>query len=77
MAFKIKYRFKDEKKHYTCTVTYNQYKNFQELPLIAECEIVKQNQKNVEAYRKELQKALNIASEKSVKSHIKKLSESI
>lgn len=77
MAFKIKYRFKDEKKHYVCTVTYNQYKNFQVLPIIAECEVIKKNQKNVKEYEKELQKALNLASEKSIKSHIKKLSEDI
>lgn len=75
MAFKIKYRFKEEKNQYTCTVTYEQYKNFQALPLVEECEIIKGNQKNVEAYQKELQKAMNLASEQSIKSHIKKLSE--
>ena len=75
MAFKIKYRFKDEEKQYTCTVTYEQYKNFKRIPLVAECDIIKGNQKNVEEYRKELQRALDSASEQSIKSHIKKLSE--
>ena len=77
MAFKIKYRFKDETNQYTCTVTYEQYKNFQSLPLVAECEIIKGNQKNIAAYRKELQRALDLASQQSVTSHIKKLSENI
>lgn len=77
MAFKIKYRFKNEKKQYTCTVTYDQYKNFQKLPLVAECEIIRKNQKNVEEYQKELQKALDLASQRSIMSHIKKLSESL
>ena len=75
MAFKIKYKFKEEENHYTCTVTYEQYKNFQALPLVEECEIIKGNQKNVAAYQKELQRALDLASEQSIKSHIKKLSE--
>ncbi|WP_428326533.1 hypothetical protein [Nitrosopumilus sp.] len=77
MAFKIKYRFKNEDSQYTCTVTYQQYKNFQEIPLVAECEIIKGNQKNVEAYQKELQKALDLASQQSITSHIKKLSENV
>lgn len=75
MAFKIKYKFRNDKKFHTCIVTYEQYRNFRTLPIVNQCDIIKKNQKNVEAYKKEMQKALNLSSQESIKSHIRKLSE--
>ncbi len=77
MPFKIKYKFKNDKKYHTCTLTFEQYKNFKILPIVNECGIIKKNQKNTEVYKKEMQKALNLASQKSIKTHIRKLSENI
>ena len=74
MAFKIRYKFKEDTKHYTCTLTYEQYKNFKELPIVVECEIIKGNQKNFEEYKKEMERALQLAV-KNDKSHIRRLSE--
>ncbi|MGY5143607.1 MAG: hypothetical protein ACW9XH_03905 [Candidatus Nitrosopumilus sp. bin_32a] len=75
MSFKIKYKFKNDKKYHICILTYEQYKNFKILPIVNECDIIKKTQKNTEAYKKEMQKALNLASQESLKSHIRKLSE--
>ncbi len=74
MPFKIKYKFKEDKKFYTCIVTYQQYKNFKELPIIKECEIVKEESENIEEYKYEMQKAINLAV-KNNGTHIRKLSE--
>ena len=46
MAFKVKYKFTDDKKFYTCDLTVEQFKNFKELPMIDTCEILK-NTKNI------------------------------
>ena len=74
MPFKIRYKFKEDVKYYTCILTYEQYKNFKKLPIVQECEIIKKDQKNIEEYKNEMQKALNLAS-KNDPSHIQKLSE--
>ena len=74
MPFKIRYKFKEDVKYYTCILTYEQYKNFKKLPIVQECEIIKKDQKNIEEYKNEMQKALNFAS-KNDTSHIQKLSE--
>lgn len=76
MAFKIKYRFKDEAEYYSCIMTYEQYKNFQELPIVEECDVLKTNQKNFEQYKADIQKALERTVQNST-SHIKKLSETM
>lgn len=76
MAFKIRYRFSGDAKHYTCTVTYSQYKNFKELPIVNECEVIKGNVKNIGEYKKDMQQALNLAVQNDT-SHIKKLSENV
>lgn len=70
------YKFKDDKKYYTCTVTYQQYKNFRDLPIIKECKVIKKNQKNVQEYKEEMEKALHFAV-KNDKSHIKRLSKNL
>jgi len=76
MPFKIKYTFKEDPKSYTCILTYDQYKNFKKLPIIHYCEIIKKDEKNIEAYKNEMQLALNLAAKNDV-SHIQKLSETL
>ena len=74
MPFKIQYSFKDDSKSYTCVMTNDQYKNFKELPVLQECKILKNDEVNVEAYKEEMQKALNLAAENDL-THIQKLSQ--
>ncbi|MHA7646665.1 hypothetical protein [Nitrosopumilus sp. S4] len=57
-------------------MTYEQFKNFQQLPMVEECEVMTKDEKNVAKYQDDIQKALNKAVQNST-SHIKKLSESI
>jgi CheY-like chemotaxis protein len=72
--FKIQYKFKDDDNQYSCTLNYRQYRNFKELPIIQECKVVENSQKNNKAYQKEMQKALDKAIQNDT-SHILKLSE--
>jgi two-component system chemotaxis response regulator CheY len=74
MPFKIQYVFKDDPKSYTCVMTNDQYKNFKELPVLQECKILKNDEENIEAYKQEMQKALNLAAENDL-THIQKLSQ--
>lgn len=74
MPFKIVYKFIGEKEHQTCLLTYDQYMNFRRLPIVQECIIIKRNQKNLENYKEEMQKAINFAAENNT-THIRKLSE--
>lgn len=76
MPFKIKYKFKEDPVLYTCVLTYDQYKNFKELPIIQDCEIIKKDAKNIVAYKNEMQIALNLAAKNDV-SHIQRLSETL
>ena len=55
-------------------MTHDQYKNFKELPVLQECKILKNDEENVEAYKEEMQKALNLAAENDL-THIQKLSQ--
>ena len=71
--FEIQYRFNDDVNVYSCTVTYEQYRNFKKLPIISEC-IVVNTEKNLESYQDEMQKALDLAVQNDT-SHIRKLSE--
>ncbi len=71
--FEIQYRFEDDLDVYSCTVTYEQYRNFKKLPIISEC-IVVNTEKNLESYQDEMQKALDLAVQNDT-SHIRKLSE--
>lgn len=72
IALKIKYRFNEDAESYTCTLTYEQYKNFRKLPIVKECEIINKEEKNLE-YKDEMQKALELVI-KNDTSHIRKLS---
>jgi len=76
MLVKIKYKFKEDKKFYTCILTYEQYKNFRELPIIEECKAIKESEKISEGYQDEMQEALILVA-KNDTSHIKKLSENV
>jgi len=72
--FKIKYKFKDDTKFYTCIVTYDQYKNFRDLPIVKECKTIKEYEKIFECHQDEIQKAIDQAA-KNDTSHMRKLSE--
>ena len=76
MPFKIQYTFKEDSKSYTCILTYDQYKNFKELPIVKDCKIIKNNEENIEAYKNKMQEALNLAAKNDI-SHIQKLSQMI
>lgn len=71
--FEIKYKFKDDINSYTCTVTYPQYRNLKQLPVIEECKIVN-TKNNIQSYQDEMQKALDLVVQNDT-SHIRKLSE--
>jgi hypothetical protein len=66
----------EEEEYQTCLLTYEQYINFRRLPIVQECIIIKRNQKNLENYREEMQKAINFATENNT-THIRELSEII
>jgi len=74
MPFKIQYSFNDDPKSYTCVMTHDQYKNFKALPILQEYKILKNDEENIEAYKQEMQKALNLAAENDL-THIQKLSQ--
>lgn len=74
VPFQIKYKFKDDVEYYICTVTYQQYKNFKKLPIVVECNVINEDDTNMDEYKKEMQNALNLAA-KNDTSHIKKLSQ--
>lgn len=71
-SFQIQYKFKDDINFYTCTVNYQQYRNFKQLPVIEECEIT--NQKNTKLFYEKMQNALNLATKNNI-TPIRKLSE--
>ena len=50
--------------------------NFKKLPIVKECEVIKDNAENVSAYMKEMDKAFELAVKNDV-SHIRKLSEAV
>ena len=72
MPFKIKYKFKDDENFHTCVVSYPEFQNFRELPIVQECEIIKTNKKNIQAYENDVQETINLIS-KNDTSHIQKL----
>jgi DNA-binding NtrC family response regulator len=72
-SFEIQYKFKEDVNLYTCTVNYQQYRNFKLLPVIEKCDITP-TQKNSKLFYNEMQNALNMATEDDV-SQIRKLSE--
>ena len=71
MLVKIKYKFKTDKKSYTCIVTYEQYKNFRKLPIIKECKAIKESEKIFEYPQNEIQEALDLAAKNDTKALLK------
>ncbi len=51
-----------------------QFQNFRDLPIVAECEVIKEEQKDFDEIKNKMQEALNLAA-KNDTSHIRKLSE--
>jgi len=76
LQFHVRYKFKEDETQYLCLFTYKQYRNFKQLPIIQECEIINYDQKNNETYKKEIQEALKLAYAHDT-SHITKLSKII
>ncbi len=76
ISFEIQYKFKEDVNFYSCSVNYEQYRNFKKLPIIQECEITNNDEKNIGKYKNEMQKALDLAVQNNT-SHIRKLSEII
>jgi len=74
MPFKINYKFKEDKKLYSCYVTHDQFKNFMNLDIIEKCDVVKEKTKEYQEYKKEMQEAINSAV-KNNSTHIRRLSE--
>lgn len=72
----IKYKFVHDKIYYSCYMTFDQYKNFQELPIVEECEILQKNQNDLKDHRNEMQKALELVMVNDT-SHIRKLSDTV
>ncbi len=73
MPFKIKYKFEGDEEYFEVYVTYKQYKQFKKLPIVSECEVMTDDDQNLDDYKNEMQEALNYAAENDT-SHIKKLS---
>lgn len=73
-TLQIQYKFKKEENSYSCTATYEQYRNLKKLPIIDTCGIVDSKEKNKESDINEMQKALDLAF-KNDRSHIRDLSE--
>ncbi|MCV0400451.1 MAG: response regulator [Nitrosopumilus sp.] len=76
IPFKIQYSFNDDSKSYSCIMTFDQYLNFKQLPVVRECRIVKHGEENNETYKNEMKKALTLAAKNDL-SHIQKLSQLI
>jgi len=75
-VFEIEYKFKQDYTSYSCIMTYKQYRNFKKLPLIQECEIINNDQKNTELHNNKMQKAIELVA-KNDTSYIRKLSEGV
>lgn len=73
-TLQIQYKFKEEENKYSCTATYEQYRNLKKLPIIDMCEITYNEEENKEADVNEMQKALDLAFKNDI-SHIRDLSE--
>ena len=58
-TLKIQYRFKNDSMLYSCLMTFDQYKNFKELPTILECVVVSND--DSETSSDEMQEALDKA----------------
>lgn len=60
---KIQYQFEKDNNIYSCFVTYDQYRNFNNLPIIQNCEIIGTDIESSESYFDEIQKAVEMAAQ--------------
>jgi hypothetical protein len=74
LPFKIRYKLTDDEKFRTCTVTYDQFQDFSELPTVTECEVIHESQEHFDDIKTKMQHALNFAA-KNETSKIRELSE--
>lgn len=74
MPFMIVYKFIGDDKSHTCYVTYQQYQNFKQIPMVRECKVLKRNQQDRDNYRVEMQNAIDMAMKNDL-SHIRELSQ--
>lgn len=58
MPLRIRYKFKDSPKCYSCVVTYSQYINFRNLSVIDSCEITNRNEILHQSMQDEIEEAL-------------------
>jgi len=72
-SFEIQYKFVNDVNVYSCTVNYQQYRNFKTLPVIEEC-MVTDSCKNILSSHTEMENALELAVKNDV-THIRNLSE--
>ncbi len=72
-SFEIQYQFKNDINIYSCIMTYPQYRNFKELPIVSQC-IAASNKKIPESDSGEMEKALVMAVQNDV-TQIRNLSE--
>jgi len=69
----VQYKFKGDINTYSCTLTFNQYRNLKKLSIVEECEIVRSKQKQITIQQDEIQKAVDLAYHNNT-THIKELS---
>jgi len=72
-SFEIQYKFVNDVNVYSCTVNYQQYRNFKTLPVIEEC-MVTDSSKNILSSHTAMENALELAVKNDV-AHIRNLSE--
>lgn len=71
--FEIQYKFLNDIETYSCSVTYAQYRNLMQLPIVQECKIV-DTKTDSKINSDEMQKAVDLIVHNDT-SHIRKLSE--
>ena len=72
-SFEIQYKFLNDVNVYSCTVNYQQYRNFKSLPVIEDCMVV-DSRKEKSISHNEMENALQLAVANDV-THIRNLSE--
>lgn len=72
-SFEIQYKFLNDVNVYSCTVNYQQYRNFKSLPVIEDCMVVDSSKKKSISHN-EMENALQLAVANDV-THIRNLSE--
>ena len=74
MPVKIRYQLNNDTKFYTCIVTYGQFQELSEFPIVKNCEIVQETQDDFTEIKNKMQDAIDLVSQNNV-NQIRKLSE--